>query len=70
MRLPSLVLLLLTAVLAAADKRPTILVIVADDLGTGDVTSLSMSCRIRTPYLDGFAVESTRLTDYHTSSSV
>lgn len=65
-----LLLLCLAAVLRAGDKRPTILVILADDLGTGDVTSLSMSCRIRTPYLDGFAVESTRLTDFHTNSAV
>lgn len=69
-RLTSLLLLFLAPLLIAADKRPTIVVFVADDLGTGDVTALSMSCRIRTPYLDGFAVESTRLTDYHTSSSV
>lgn len=71
MRLPTLLLALLVAGLsAAADKRPTIVVFVADDLGTGDVTALSMSCRIRTPYLDGFAVESTRLTDHHASASV
>lgn len=70
MRIPTLLLMLLSPLLLAADKRPTIVVFVADDLGTGDVTALSMSCRIRTPYLDGFAVEGTRLTDYHTSSSV
>ncbi|MFZ9201833.1 MAG: sulfatase family protein [Opitutales bacterium] len=71
MRLSTLLLALLVANLVAADEtRPTIVVFLADDLGTGDVTALSGSCRIRTPYLDGFAVESTRLTDYHTSSSV
>lgn len=70
MRIPTLILMLLAPLLLAADKRPTIVVLVADDLGTGDVTALSMSCRIRTPYLDGFAVEATRLTDYHTNSSV
>lgn len=67
---PLLILLLLAPLSDAADKRPTIVVFVADDLGTGDVTALSMSCRIRTPYLDGFAVESTRLTDHHASASV
>jgi arylsulfatase A-like enzyme len=55
---------------SAADNRPTIVVFLADDLGTGDVSALSMGCRIRTPYLDGFASESTRLTDFHTNSSV
>ena len=54
----------------AADNRPTIVIFLADDLGTGDVSALSMGCRIRTPYLDGFATESTRLTDFHTNSSV
>lgn len=74
-RLTSLLVLSLASVLAAAspekvDRRPTIVVLLADDLGTGDVTALSASCRIRTPYLDGFAVEATRLTDYHASSAV
>lgn len=71
MRLSTLFLaLLVTCLTAAPETRPTIVVFLADDLGTGDVTALSGSCRIRTPYLDGFAVESTRLTDYHTSSAV
>lgn len=71
MRLSTLLLtLLVTTLTAAPETRPTIVVFLADDLGTGDVTALSGSCRIRTPYLDGFAVESTRLTDYHTSSAV
>lgn len=70
MRLPLLLAFLLVVALPAAERRPTILVILADDLGTGDVSALSMGCRVRTPFLDGFAVESTRLTDYHTSSSV
>ena len=70
-RLLSCLLLAVSAIAQAEnDRRPTIVVILADDLGTGDVTALSMSCRIRTPYLDGLAVESTRLTDFHTNSSV
>jgi len=67
----SLWLWALTAIATAAtDNRPTIVIFLADDLGTGDVSALSMGCRIRTPYLDGFATESTRLTDFHTNSSV
>jgi len=54
----------------AADNRPTIVIFLADDLGTGDVSALSTGGRIRTPYLDDFAAESTRLTDFHTNSSV
>ncbi len=63
----SRVLLLLLAALAGAAelRRPDIVLLMADDLGLGDVTALSMSCRIRTPYLDGFATESMRLRDFH-----
>lgn len=63
---------LMAAALAAKDgpSRPTIVMFLADDLGTGDVAALSASCRIRTPYLDGFASEGMRLRDFHSNSSV
>ncbi len=62
----------MAAALGAADvpARPTIVMFLADDLGTGDVAALSASCRIRTPYLDGFASEGMRLRDFHSNSSV
>lgn len=67
-----LVWLALTVSLAAKDSpaRPTIVLFLADDLGIGDVAALSASCRIRTPYLDGFASEGMRLRDFHSNSAV
>ena len=66
-----LALLLLSAIVGAAEARkPDIVIFLADDLGIGDVAALSMSCRIRTPYLDGFATEGMRLRDFHANSSV
>lgn len=63
---------LMAAALAAKDvaSRPTIVMFLADDLGPGDVAALSASCRIKTPYLDGFASEGMRLRDFHSNSSV
>lgn len=64
--MPAVLLLVLAALAGAAEARkPDIVVLMADDLGLGDVTALSISCRIRTPYLDGFATESMRLRDFH-----
>lgn len=64
--MPAVLLLVLAALAGAAEARkPDIVVLMADNLGMGDVTALSISCRIRTPYLDGFATESMRLRDFH-----
>lgn len=67
-----LALVLLGAIVLGAKEpaRPTIVVFLADDLGTGDVAALSASCRIRTPYLDGFASEGMRMRDFHSNSAV
>jgi arylsulfatase A len=68
---PLLCLLLAALTLQAKDPaRPTLVMFLADDLGTGDVAALAASCRIKTPYLDGFASEGVRLRDFHSNSSV
>lgn len=57
-----------TAASAAADARPNIIVIMADDLGYGD-----LSCYdgwIQTPHLDALAEQGVRLTDFHSSGNV
>ncbi len=55
--------------LAAAD-RPNVVVILADDLGYGDVRCLNAEGKIATPHLDRLAAEGMRFTDAHTGSGV
>jgi arylsulfatase A-like enzyme len=51
-----------------AQTKPNIVLIVADDLGYGDVACYGSS--IRTPNLDRLASEGTRFTDFHSNGSV
>jgi len=56
---------------AASEPRPPNLVLVlADDLGYGDVRSFNPAGRIDTPHLDRLAREGVRFTDAHTGSAV
>lgn len=50
-------------------QRPNIILIVADDLGYGDLGSYGQS-RIRTPALDQLAAEGIRFTDFYAGSTV
>ena len=50
--------------------RPNILLILADDLGYGDLGAYNPDSRIPTPNLDRLAAEGMRLTDAHSPSSV
>ncbi|MBI5769944.1 MAG: arylsulfatase [Verrucomicrobia bacterium] len=63
--------LLLLAPLAApaADTRPNIIFIMADDLGYGDVGCFGQK-EIRTPNLDRLAAQGTRFTDAHAGATV
>jgi arylsulfatase A len=65
----SLVLCALCGFSFAAD-RPNIIVILADDLGYGDVSAYNPGSKIPTPNLDRLAKEGMRFTDGHTSSGV
>jgi arylsulfatase A len=49
---------------------PNIVIILADDLGYGDVGAFNPAGRIPTPTIDKLAREGMRFTDAHTSSSV
>jgi len=51
-------------------ERPNILLILADDLGYGDLGAYNPESRIPTPNLDRLAAEGVRLTDAHSQSSV
>lgn len=68
----SVLLLTLTclcpALLEAA--RPNIVVILADDMGYGDVRALNGSSKIPTPHLDQLAADGMTFTDAHTPSAV
>ena len=56
---------------AAPGKKlqPNILIILADDMGYGDVAILNQDSRIPTPNLDRFAKQGVIFTDAHSSSS-
>ncbi|GIW98880.1 MAG: arylsulfatase [Pirellulaceae bacterium] len=53
-----------------AAEHPNIVLILADDLGYGDVQALNPASRIPTPNLDRLAAEGATLTDAHSPSSV
>ena len=65
----SLAYLVLFAVTATAVERPpNIILVLADDLGYGDLGSFG-STHIQTPHLDGMARQGVRLTDFYASGS-
>ncbi len=55
---------------AGATDRPNILLILADDLGYGDVASYNPESKVATPHLDRLAAEGMRFTDAHSPSTV
>jgi arylsulfatase A-like enzyme len=55
--------------LAAGETRPNLLLIVADDLGYGDLGCYGAT-RIKTPQLDRLAAQGVRLTDAHSTAAV
>lgn len=59
------------SIAAAAGERPNVVVILADDLGYGDVQCYNPTRgKIKTPRIDRLAAEGMRFTDAHTSSGV
>jgi arylsulfatase A len=77
--MPRTTLLLVTAALATASMvllaqsppslRPNIVIIQADDLGYGDLSSYGQA-NFRTPALDRLAADGTRFTEYYAGSTV
>ncbi len=55
---------------ATTRDRPNVVIIFADDLGYGDLSSYNPQSKIATPHLDRLAGGGARFTDAHTSSSV
>lgn len=62
-------LLLVLSTTAVAAERPNVVIIVADDLGYGDLGCYG-SPTIRTPHLDRMAAEGLRFTDFYSASEV
>ncbi len=57
-------------VFSAEELRPNILLILADDLGYGDVGCYNSAAKVETPNLDRLATEGMRFTDAHSPSTV
>jgi arylsulfatase A len=49
---------------------PNVIVILADDMGYGDLSCYNPNSKITTPHMDQMAAQGVRFTDAHTSSSV
>ena len=65
-----LVCLLATGIVSAADPaRPNVIVILADDIGYGDLGCYGAT-KVRTPNLDRLATQGLRFTDAHSPASV
>jgi arylsulfatase A-like enzyme len=69
-RAPAALLLLAALAGLAAAERPNVVIILADDLGYGDVRCLNPDGKIATPHLDRLAAEGMRFTDAHAGSAV
>ena len=50
--------------------KPNVIVVMADDLGIGDVSPTNADCKIKTPHLQKMADEGLTFLDAHTPSSV
>lgn len=62
-------LLLLLSGIASA-SNPNVILIMADDLGIGDISPTNSQCKIKTPHLQQMASEGLTFLDAHTPSSV
>lgn len=63
-------LILFVATQSHAAERPNVIVVMADDLGIGDISPTNPACKIRTPHLQKMANEGLTFLDAHTPSSV
>jgi arylsulfatase A len=62
--------LFVKGVLAASPGKPNIVIILADDLGYGDVSCLNPESKIQTPQIDALAAAGALFTDAHAPSAI
>lgn len=55
---------------AVAGDKPNIVLVLADDLGYGDISCYNPQAKFKTPNVDRLATQGTRFTDVHTPTSV
>lgn len=60
----------LSAAQGKAAGKPNVIIIFADDMGYGDVSSLNPKARVSTPHIDHLAQKGLIFTDAHASASV
>ena len=58
-----------TAIYAQKSQQPNIVVIMADDMGYGDISALNPDSKIHTPVLDRLIKEGRYLSEAHTSAA-
>lgn len=66
----SLILSLALTPIAWTEAKPNIILILADDLGYGDVSSYNAESKIQTPHIDSLAADGISFTDGHSNSAV
>jgi len=59
-----------TSLLSAADQRPNVVILYADDMGVADVSYGDPNAKIQTPNIDRLATEGMTFTDGHSSSGI
>ncbi len=69
MKHPILIAALLLTVSMIGSSRPNVLLILADDLGYGDLSCYGTD-KVDTPHIDPIAREGLRFTDAHSPASV
>ncbi|QDT63378.1 sulfatase family protein [Calycomorphotria hydatis] len=68
--IPLFLLLVVPSIVTAAESRPNIIVILADDYGVGDIQAHYPENTVPSPYLDQFVSEGMSFTDAHSPSAV
>ena len=67
----ALALIVLSGIVSAESSTPpNIIIMLADDMGYGDVASQNPASKVPTPHIDGMAAQGMRFTDVHSPSAV